>query len=180
MQTLSGLLLLLAAVPASACSCIDFPTPSEELVRSDAAFAGKVVNVSYVQANSPFGEEQVRFRVRRDWKESCGDVAIVYTGDGCGQSFELGKYYLVYANQNGQHLYTGMCHRTQLLSEAAEDLASLGEPDLLASILLEEQVELFARVGVIGAAGLALLALFLLRNKRSTLLDRAQTPVQPA
>jgi hypothetical protein len=44
MRTLGGLLSLLAAVPASACSCIDFPTPSEELVRSDAAFAGKVTS----------------------------------------------------------------------------------------------------------------------------------------
>lgn len=54
----------------------------------------------------------------------------VRTGFGdsdCGYRFEKGKQYLVYASrwEKDQKLYTGICSRTRLLSEAEEDLAYL-------------------------------------------------------
>ncbi|MFY9620922.1 MAG: carboxypeptidase-like regulatory domain-containing protein [Pyrinomonadaceae bacterium] len=45
-------------------------------------------------------------------------------GGDCGYRFERAKQYLIYASKsvNENRLYTGICNRTRLLSEASEDL----------------------------------------------------------
>ena len=162
-------LVLLLSARASACSCIG-QSPAEALSSADALFAGKVLNVATVQPRTALGDQQVQLRVRRSWKGRFGGVAVVITPtDGCAYAFTRGEYYLVYAyrSKDGQ-LRTNMCTRTETLSRAGEDLAALGEPDLLTSLRREEQLELFARVGVIAACSLALAAIFVLRRRRPT------------
>jgi hypothetical protein len=50
--------------------------------------------------------------------------------DACGYSFQEGANYLVYARENtaryGPSIVTGICHRTEILSLANDDLQILG------------------------------------------------------
>ena len=169
-----GILLSLAG-SASACSCAEDNSPNQALAKADAVFAGKVLDITAVQPRNSWDERRIRLRVRRSWKGRCGDVAAVISpSDGCGYSFTRGEYYVVYAyrSKDGQ-LRTSMCTRTVTLRKAGEDLAAFGEPDLLTSLKREEQVELFARFGVIAACSLALMAIFVLRRRRPGAPDGA-------
>jgi len=116
---------------AWACTCALPGPPAEELAKSTAVFAGKVIGL-----NMPIGRVirstdpvRVTFRVYAVWKGPAHDRLVVTTARGgasCGYPFSRGSEYLVYARGTASSLETGICSRTRLLSAAGEDLAALG------------------------------------------------------
>jgi hypothetical protein len=177
--------------PAAACSCA-YPEAESSLRDADVVFEGTVVGrAEPVQV--PLGIEgyrgaiRFRFRVARYFKGQRGSEAVVYTidqGTACGAAYESTDPYLVYGGllENGL-LTDSLCSRTRLLSEAAEDLALLGEgtapdPDVRPRDVVSEEADdvgcsvaagAFAGRGasVTGAAlgGTLLLALAALRRR---------------
>jgi hypothetical protein len=127
-NVLLGLVLAVsfAAVRADACSCVGPGTPTHELGRATAVFAGKVVNI--VRDPSGFGLI-VTFHVDRQWKGVHDHMVTVKTGPhsaACGFGFRAHHEYLVYAHDYQGHLHTSLCTRTKALAQATEDLRELG------------------------------------------------------
>ena len=117
---------LAAADAALACSCAPAPPPQEALQQAAAVFTGTVVGVDTAGVTNT-----VRLRVERSWKGAkCGEVTVVTSADSaaCGYDFQVGQSYLVYAERQKGKLNASLCSRTSLTSQAAEDLAALGEP----------------------------------------------------
>ena len=57
------------------------------------------------------------------------EVTILTPLSDCGYTFKLGEDYLVWANHNDEirQLVTGLCDRTNRLTESALDVLELGE-----------------------------------------------------
>ena len=121
-----------------ACSCVRPGTPTEELEKFSAVFAGRVVSVRHsydLNAASVTRDDRttVGFEVSAVWKGTVHkDMSITTppTGGSCGYTFVEGDEYIVYAYDSpyGDDGYTvGMCSRTALLSRAQVDLDELGE-----------------------------------------------------
>lgn len=116
-----------------ACSCAQPLTVEEELNRSEAIFAGRVLEVREHNSNG-YRTKSALFDVSQIWKGGPESQIIIYTGSGggdCGYHFEKGKEYLVYAKQstmygNKDQLVTIMCDRTNILAQAQDDLTILG------------------------------------------------------
>ena len=107
-----------------ACYCVSPSSASEALAKSATVFAGRVLEIN----DSGGSNVIVAFYVRTVWKGSAGQTAYLTTprsGDSsCGFTFVEGEEYLVYS-KNGSQVF--LCSRTSRLSEAAIDLAELGE-----------------------------------------------------
>lgn len=128
------LVVVLATVyEAQACSCAPSGPPCQSFWQADAVFSASVVSKLVIAIDSGIDlkrkEQQVavKFLVEDVFRGSLGgnDIEII-TGMGggdCGYNFEKGKKYLVYAYKSGNRLHAGICSRTRLLTEAAEDLA---------------------------------------------------------
>lgn len=121
-----------------ACSCVPPGSPSEELDRFDAVFAGRVVSIQRsfdpnAASNAPGDHTTVGFQASAVWKGAVPDdvqVATPPTGGACGFAFEEGAEYIVYARADADEDYTvDICSRTALLSEAQEDIDALGDGD---------------------------------------------------
>ena len=121
-----------------ACSCVQPGSPSEELEKFSAVFAGRVVSVQH--SYDPDGRSVSRgdrstigFEVSAVWKGAVYedmDITTPPTGGSCGFTFEEGEEYIVYAYDSpyvdGGYT-TGICSRTALLEQAQEDIDALGE-----------------------------------------------------
>ena len=123
--------LLLQPERSYACSCIWPDSPSEELANSAAVFMGRVVSVREFErgdntANS-LDPTTVEFDVQTVWKGSNYSTMFLKTfrdGSACGFSFTEGETYVVYSHDGST---VNICSRTCRLSDAALDLAELGE-----------------------------------------------------
>jgi hypothetical protein len=108
---------------AFSCTCSGKRSPVAELEVATAVFAGRVREVT------PSGrEKKVVFEVETAWKGVSKSIAVVSTpseGGVCGNNFVLNEKYLVYAFGTSD-LETDICTRTGRLSDAHEDLSSLG------------------------------------------------------
>ncbi len=117
---------------AWACTCALPGPPAEELAKSTAVFAGKVIGLRmpigvFARSTDPV---RVTFQVHAVWKGPAQDTLVVTTardGASCGYPFSRGSEYLVYARGTESSLETSICSRTRLLSAAGEDLIALGE-----------------------------------------------------
>lgn len=121
-----------------ACSCVEPGSPSEELEKFSAVFAGRVVSVQH--SYDPDGRSVTRddrstigFEVSAVWKGTVYEemnITTPPTGGSCGFTFEEGEEYIVYAYDSpyveGGYT-TGICSRTTLLEQAQEDIDALGE-----------------------------------------------------
>ncbi len=134
-QMLVVFVMMLLAMPSAsyACSCVPVPPVQEELQRSDAVFAGKVVEITEQKQPDGYITKAVRFEVTDTWKGVSQSQVIITTGMGggdCGYEFITGKDYLVYASKSNMYgeetLVTVICDRTRELSAAGEDLGVLG------------------------------------------------------
>jgi len=118
----------LASTDARACDCAGSPQPCEAFWQIDAVFTGTVISVERGEGTAKYQTPQlfVRLQIADIFRgELVGSEVEVITGMGggdCGYHFERGKQYLVYASKFENHLHTGICTRTRLLSEAADDL----------------------------------------------------------
>lgn len=142
MVKITSLVLLLAFVaslwpinpdPAFACSCVAPGTPAEELARSTAVYAGKVINIIDTQPGPRFSSAhplEVVFQVSKVWKGPAHSTLAVTTARSevsCGYEFVKGQEYLVYARGTEDKLEASLCSRTNPLSTAVADLAALGQ-----------------------------------------------------
>jgi hypothetical protein len=100
-----------------------------ERLRVDAVFLGAVRSMSTIEGtpDSPYPRRLVMFAIERAFRGVQVPTADVTTGMGggdCGYAFKLGERYVVYAYRakDGSRLGTGICSRTRLASQAAEDL----------------------------------------------------------
>ena len=121
-----------------ACSCVQPGTPSEELEKFSAVFAGKVISIQHsydpnAGFASPGDHTTVGFEVGAVWKGNVHEdmyITTPPTGGTCGFAFDEGEEYIVYAHDSAsaEGGYTvGICSRTALLSKAQEDIDALGD-----------------------------------------------------
>ena len=136
--TLAGLTLVPTA-EAWACQCEPTGPPCQNAFQVDAVFAATARSISALPEDGPPlrpGAGRIPRAVRVDFGDvvafrgiSTPTVSVVTAGSGpaCGYGFQPGERYLVYASQteDGKALVTGICSRTRLLAEAAEDLRFL-------------------------------------------------------
>ena len=126
--------LWLASFPGQshACSCAYPYTPSEALERSAAVFAGKVVSIEGSAVNrTGMYPTTVEFEVSTVWKGPGHRTMRMRTpgiNNSCHFPFQEGVEYLVYS-LNGSNV--NWCSPVRPLSEAAGDLAVLGEGQVL-------------------------------------------------
>jgi hypothetical protein len=102
------LLLALGAAPdAEACSCGDKdPDVLRQKNSADAVFAGRIVDIQYVEAIEIFNPRViVKFEVDRVWKGPVGRDFVMHTvlgGGICagisGEKLKIGETLIVYAN----------------------------------------------------------------------------------
>lgn len=120
----------LYASSADACSCISSGPPCQNLFQSEAVFAGTVTGIQPLEPpveRFVFDRRVVAFKVERAVRGIQGHTVDVRTGQGggdCGFNFKIGERYVVYAYRHPDGSPgTGICSRTRLVTEAAEDLA---------------------------------------------------------
>ena len=121
-----------------ACKCAQLGTPSEELEKFSAVFAGRVVSIQHsydpkAASVSPDDRTTVGFEVSAVWKGTVHEdmyITTPPTGGSCGFTFVEGEEYIVYAYDSAyaDGGYTvGICSRTAVLSQAQDDIDALGE-----------------------------------------------------
>lgn len=101
---------------------------------STAVFAGKAVERKFAGPVDSQDAVQVAFQVSTVWKGPVQNSLVVTTaisGASCGYEFSEGQRYFVYAGGSENHLRVSLCTRTRLVSDAGEDLATLGNGILL-------------------------------------------------
>ena len=136
-----------------ACKCAQPGSPSEELEKFSAVFAGRVVSVQHsydpgATSYTPEDRTTVGFLVSTVWKGAVQEEMYVTTpptGGSCGFAFIEGEEYIVYAGDSryADDGYTAViCSRTALLREAQADTEEFGEgrvPEAMASRPVPEQ-----------------------------------------
>lgn len=129
---------LVSVNSAYACKCVLPGSPTEEIEKFDAVFAGTVflVQHSYDPEGKTVALEDrstIGFEVSAVWKGAIHETTYITTppiGGACGYTFVEGEEYIVYASDShyGDDSYTAsICSRTALLSAAQADLDALGE-----------------------------------------------------
>ena len=123
-----------------ACKCAEPGSPSEELEKSSAVFAGRAVSIQHsydpkAASVSPEDRTTVGFEVSAVWKGTVHEdmyITTPPTGGSCGFTFVEGEEYIVYGYGHDSNYadggYTvGICSRTALLGQAQADIDALGE-----------------------------------------------------
>ena len=113
-------------------------SPDEELPNYDAVFSGKVTDIEETNPDDQMFSSADSILVTLDvdtvWKGDKQETITVKTAQSsasCGFYFENNQEYIVYAAQyngeeEGDQLEVSLCSRTNLLSNATEDLQELG------------------------------------------------------
>jgi len=134
-RTIVVFLVAAACAPrAEACSCLPSGPPCQNLFQSDAVFVGTVTAIRPMRTPETerlvLERRSVAFSVEKGVRGISGSTVDVRTGFGggdCGIDFKIGERYVVYAYRHPDgSLSTGICSRTRLAAEAAEDLAYFG------------------------------------------------------
>lgn len=128
----AGLVVMLfASSRAFACDCAGTRPSCQEYWEVTAVFSGTVIESRTVTVSEgTYSHEMraVRLSIDQPFRGIEGAEVEVLTGlggDDCGFGFRQTQQYLVYAyrSERDQKLYTSICTRTQLLSDAKADLA---------------------------------------------------------
>lgn len=115
-------LIWLGGTPTlEACSCIEMSV-CEAFSRASVVITGRVVDERGVEGQSAY-----RIEVSRTYKGSDQPVVEVYTDrqTSCAMALAVGVEYLIFAHEQGDELWTGMCTRTSPIRHAQDDLAVL-------------------------------------------------------
>ena len=117
----SAVLLVGAAPPCLACSCIA-STDQEYYQRADVVFSGKATERHDPSQDGPQGSADPihwTFDVDATQKGKVADPVVVETSRdeaSCGMSFVIGRRYQVYATDTGEYLHTDLCSGTRELN----------------------------------------------------------------
>jgi hypothetical protein len=130
---LAVLAVILLPAPAAACSCMQSGPPCQALFASDAVFVGTVKGIDVRKDrminDRAYERRIVSIAIDGPSRGVQASTIEVWTGMGngdCGFKFVEGQRYVVYAYRAPDGaLGTGICSRTRLYSEAAEDVAYL-------------------------------------------------------
>ncbi|MCY4652944.1 MAG: hypothetical protein OXC95_07240 [Dehalococcoidia bacterium] len=129
--SLIGAGLVMAPESAYACYCVEPDSPAEVLSRAATVFSGRVVSVGAYEGQGELrphtDQVVVEFEVVTFWKGYYRPTVYLTapgSGSSCGVVFVEDEEYLVYSEDGMQ---VSLCSRIRLLSEAADDLAALGE-----------------------------------------------------
>lgn len=117
---------------AFACSCAAPGPPKSELSLSEAVFAGHVIDIEKPSGTlmSSVDPISVTLQVSTVWKGPAYKTMVVQTvreSASCGFPFEIGQDYLIYARGTEAKRMVSLCSRTQLLTDAAEDIRQFGQ-----------------------------------------------------
>ncbi|HKU43626.1 MAG TPA: hypothetical protein VJR89_35930 [Polyangiales bacterium] len=142
---LFGAILWLAPARGLACKCAPPPSATEARDQASAVFEARVTQLTPGSASDEpgpsddnlrggSGEVEVTLRVTQAWKGVSTETVRVRTRSdsaACGFPFEVGRSYLVYANQSttpdtAVPLEVLRCGRSRPADEAEEDFAALG------------------------------------------------------
>ncbi len=121
MLVFSGALLVGAAPPCLACSCIA-ASDQEHYERADVVFTGKATERHDPATGGPQGSADPihwTFDVDGVQKGKADDPAVVETTRdeaSCGVTFVIGHRYQVFATDTGEYLHTGLCSGTRELN----------------------------------------------------------------
>ena len=124
---LAGLLSFLIPERSYACAPNYIGPPLEELERADSVFRGKVISTAPLERESASEETIYQFMVTTVWKGPLAEKRTITARDfepACGRQFSRGEEYLVYSGDGYTDWFST---RTRPISDAAEDLAQLGE-----------------------------------------------------
>jgi tissue inhibitor of metalloproteinase len=149
---------------AFACSCAMPAPPKETLAVSDAVFSGRVVLVM----PSSWLYDSAVFSVDKTWNGVNEKIVFIPTasqGAMCGNNFEVGKEYLVYASDSEGSLHTSSCSRIKPLAFAADEINMLGTDYSIPVQNLVRADNSSLPVMGIGAAIAGTVAFFVLRRR---------------
>ncbi|MGM0883256.1 MAG: hypothetical protein ACQEXQ_19735 [Bacillota bacterium] len=161
-----------------ACSCAQPLTVEAEFSRSEAVFAGRVLEVQEYRNLNGSVTKSTLFEISQIWKGGSESQIIIHTGGGggdCGYHFEEGKEYLVYAHPSTMYgdkelLVTIICDRTNVLAQAQEDLAILGEGKVpTEQVILEDElnrIHPYVWFAVLGIVVMIMIVFFIWRKVR--------------
>lgn len=108
---LVGSLSVAAVSPAGACSCVAMGD-GDLFLLAEAVFTGRAIKPS---AN----DAEWRFEVEDVYKGAVYQVQIVHTGVGsCAYTFDADERYQVFADADGDILWTDKCRGTRSLASA--------------------------------------------------------------
>jgi hypothetical protein len=127
---------LVGAERVYACSCATYPELAIELDERSVVFAGDVSSIDTVSRGDGLVSSAdpvfVTFEVSKVWKGSLEKETVVRTvrdEASCGYTFALGNSYLVFADEDGGVIRTGLCSGTQPLNDSnAQQLDDLIRP----------------------------------------------------
>ena len=138
-----GCLFSLSAGNGYACSCVK-PEVLQSFREAKAVFVGEVIGIVEPSTNDPKRPladrlYAIRFKVDTSWKGTTSEEMVVLSDQGRAGCFSWGPFlkgnkYLVYAERktpsgtrirNLAVLFS--CNRTSLLTNAGEDLKTLGQ-----------------------------------------------------
>ena len=126
---LAGLLSLLLPERSYACSQPLPRSPLQAMDISHSVFRGKVISAVHLDREPGHEETRYEFMVSAVWKGPLTESRTITSRDyepACGRRFWVDEEYLVYSHDGYRDAFGT---RTRLISEAAEDLAELGEGD---------------------------------------------------
>ncbi|WP_316569505.1 hypothetical protein [Neobacillus sp. YIM B06451] len=157
----------------AACSCAGPQAVETEFQNKTAVFSGKVLKIEDRNFNlftqSSADPLTIIFEVKSVWKGPSQSQLIVTTAKSsasCGANLIEGNEYLVYASGKTGKLETGLCDRTKLLQNAAEDLQILGPGKKPLKIANLEHVGSETSKWVLGVGLVLLLAILYFSFKR--------------
>jgi len=162
--------VIISISSALACSCAQPKPPKQALEESEAVFSGRVVTIEEPGMLDQTEPLVVTFKVDSVWKGAVTNPQTVRTSPhsaSCGFGFEDGEEYIVYANANpDSYLWTSICTRTRVLTDAKEDLRELGEGSSPRTIK-ESSGGLIKPAIIVGivVVGLVLVVLLFLRRR---------------
>lgn len=136
---MTTVLLVLAPRVAHACSCMA-QTAEEAFQGHAAVFEGRIVEVR----TGSDGARVAVVDVVQHWKgieAERVEVSTPASSAACGVEFEPETSWLIYAQAAGDAWTTGLCDRTQRMSDSAEDLAFLGAGVVPVEVTEEDEVE---------------------------------------
>lgn len=129
-------ILILSNYETFACSCMGTEKPSTEFRKTPIIFVGTVKSVNSADSKEfgdsyNFNDLRTTFFVDEAIKGVKTKEIDVYTssqGTACGISFQKGKQYLVYADNNDEkrkYYTTSICSRTRLTEDKEDEIAVL-------------------------------------------------------
>jgi hypothetical protein len=123
--------LLINSGAATACTC-KFESVKKTIARvrkhAKVIFVGEVTTLTRETGKDGFWVDIATFKVLEEWKSPKAVDVTIKTSGGCSAYFEMGRKYLVYAEEKDKNeLWTNVCMRTGVVELAQEDFKILGK-----------------------------------------------------